>query len=233
MMDCAVIIGENKTAGAVVEHMRRPNHQPTLAEVRPMATYTVRNCPQCGKQFQPNASHARHCSPECRFRDIAARFSGYGCWEWPLSRNKVSGYGQFTLRPVPSQIVTTAHRLSFLLFVGPLQPGQCVMHKCDNRACFNPEHLQAGSLTDNNRDMVSKRRAAWQLESFSPASTCLRGHAKKQSPSGRWKCLDCEMLRKREQRVANRGGLKSSGKGRPGVPRREVGQTTTRNRTPQ
>lgn len=54
----------------------------------------------------------------------------------------------------------------------------------------------------------------------------------RQMPSGRWKCLDCEMLRKREQRAALRGGAPCGGRGRPGVPRREVSQTTTRNRAP-
>lgn len=199
-MDLTTVMIENKAAGAVVEHVRRPNHQPTLSEVRPMATYRVRNCPHCGNQFQPNASHARHCSPECRFRDIASRFSGGGCWDWPMSRNKVSGYGQFTLRPVPDQVLVTAHRLAYLMFVGPIPQGQCVMHKCDNRACFNPSHLEVGALADNNRDMVSKGRAAWQSPLFKPKATCHRGHPKKMDAAGRMRCLQCTALLKRRTR---------------------------------
>lgn len=159
-MDHRLAIGENKAAEAVRQHMLRPNHQPTLSEVRPMATYRVRNCPHCGNQFTPKSSRETHCGPICRFRIIAEGFSGDGCWEWPLSRNKESGYGQFTLKAAPGQVVATAHRLSYAVFVAPIGEGLCVMHKCDNRACFNPAHLAVGTLGDNNRDMYSKGRAA-------------------------------------------------------------------------
>lgn len=229
-MDRGLIIGENKAARAVLETLRGPNHQPTLSEVRQMATHSLRACAHCGNSFAFRSSASRHCSAECRFRDIASAFSGEGCWEWPLSRNKKTGYGQFTLKPVPAQVLVTAHRMSYSLFIGNIPDGHCVMHKCDNRGCFNPAHLDIGTIGDNNRDMVAKGRHAGATRP--KASACLAGHAKKQMPSGRWKCLDCEMLRKREQRAALRGGAPCGGRGRPGVPRREVSQTTSRNRAP-
>ena len=51
-----------------------------------------------------------------------------------------------------------AHRMSYQVFKGSIAPGLCVMHRCDNRACFNPEHLEIGTLADNNRDMKRKGR---------------------------------------------------------------------------
>lgn len=170
-----------------------------------MATYRLRDCAFCSKSFQPTASHSRHCSPECRFRSITSTFAGDGCWEWPLSNNVQTGYGQFMYRPRPNTLVMSAHRLSYSLLVGHIPNGLCVMHKCDNRSCFNPSHLTIGTFKDNNRDMVAKGRHWWG-EKYSPVSHCLRGHEKRRRPNGKMRCPTCAKAQK--------------------------GQTTSRNRTP-
>jgi len=35
-----------------------------------------------------------------------------------------------------------------------------VRHKCDNRACLNPEHLEIGTIADNNEDARTRGRTA-------------------------------------------------------------------------
>ena len=40
----------------------------------------------------------------------------------------------------------------------PIPKGVVVMHTCDNRECFNPEHLTLGTQAENIQDMYKKGR---------------------------------------------------------------------------
>lgn len=61
-----------------------------------------------------------------------------------------------------------AHRLSWRLYRGEIPRGTCVLHKCDQRACINPQHLFLGTRTDNHSDMVAKGRARFPNPRFVP-----------------------------------------------------------------
>ena len=51
-----------------------------------------------------------------------------------------------------------AHRVSYLLFVGPLIPGLEVRHTCDFRRCVMPDHLLQGTHQENMDDMAARGR---------------------------------------------------------------------------
>lgn len=51
-----------------------------------------------------------------------------------------------------------AHRAAWDEVFGEIPKGMCVLHKCDNRACVNIEHLFLGTVKDNNLDMIQKGR---------------------------------------------------------------------------
>jgi hypothetical protein len=80
------------------------------------------------------------------------------CWPWKLAPGN-AGYGLVTLW----KFKRTAHRVSYELHHGPIPDlggnhGGCVLHKCDNRICVNPNHLFLGTQGDNMRDMFAKGR---------------------------------------------------------------------------
>jgi hypothetical protein len=77
-----------------------------------------------------------------------------GCWIWTAYTNK-AGYGQFRYEGKQE----LAHRVSWFIKNG--RTDKCVLHRCDNRPCVNPDHLFEGTQQDNIRDCVNKGRHGW------------------------------------------------------------------------
>lgn len=76
-----------------------------------------------------------------------------GCRIWTAGVD-ADGYGQTWFKGKNVR----AHRMSWILNVGPIPAGMCVMHQCDEPSCVNPAHLRLGTNAENTADKMRKGR---------------------------------------------------------------------------
>jgi len=91
---------------------------------------------------------------KARFEKLVVKQKG--CWSWRSAKN--NRYKNFKIHG--KQI--GAHRASWMIYKGEIPDGMCVLHKCDNPICTNPEHLFLGTHEDNIVDMYKKGRSAFK-----------------------------------------------------------------------
>lgn len=85
-----------------------------------------------------------------------------GCWLW-MAHSDADGYGNLSIGNSRNgtQKKLKAHRAAYLVFVGELIPGMCILHSCGNGhlGCVNPEHLYQGVVQDNALDRIKYGRS--------------------------------------------------------------------------
>lgn len=88
-----------------------------------------------------------------------------GCWLWKGLRDR-DGYGIFCFNKRQYR----AHRQSYEIFKEDFAKEKIIMHVCDNPPCVNPDHLNEGTIEDNNRDMAEKGRCSIRRGEKSPVA---------------------------------------------------------------
>lgn len=89
------------------------------------------------------------------------------CFQWTGALH-AAGYGNVYNRE--DKRTWLAHRLSYTLAVGPIPRGLTIDHRCHNRQCVNPAHLQVVTRGENTRRAQARR-------SVNRSKThCKRGH---------------------------------------------------------
>lgn len=105
-------------------------------------------CKECGLIF---VDHGDFCSIQCKLYNSIEKRNG--CWIWKKDCYPNGyGYGCFNGKN------EYAHRVSYQHFIGPIERGKYICHKCDIKNCINPDHLFLGTPKDNMQDAKSKGR---------------------------------------------------------------------------
>lgn len=77
-----------------------------------------------------------------------------GCWIWMLdSEISPKGYARSNFFGRQQAV----HRVSYLVYVGPIPDGLEIDHLCRVRRCCNPEHLEAVTHAENLRRQWSEK----------------------------------------------------------------------------
>ena len=100
-----------------------------------------------------------------RFWSKVAQSGKSECWPW-LAYRKANGYGTFYLKGR----TCLAHRVAYELEVGPIPHGLVIDHRCRNRSCVNPTHLEPVT------HRVNILRGQSPSARFSGVTECIHGH---------------------------------------------------------
>ena len=116
--------------------------------------------------------------------DLRARCHGSDllpdeCWLWKPVQHLRRNYAEDRRYPAP-------YRELYVRIKGQIPDGVVLRHKCDNRRCWNPNHLEPGTPKDNVQDMMARARHAAQWA----AVARIASHAKNQKKNQRSAELD-------------------------------------------
>ena len=111
-----------------------------------------------------------------------------GCWTW--TGCLVRGYGQIQGEG-PERIYT--HRLAYQLLVGEIPEDLVLDHICRNRACCNPDHLEAVDLRTNILRGIAPS-AVNARRTFCTNGHPLNGDNLLIEPDGHRKCRSCRRM---------------------------------------
>lgn len=78
------------------------------------------------------------------------------CWFW--TGDSIHGYGRVKrYNKDGTRTSIRAHRLAYMLWVNEDISGSVIHHRCANRACVNPAHLQKTTSLDNTAEMFQRQ----------------------------------------------------------------------------
>lgn len=128
-----------------------------------------------------------------RLADLSIPEPNTGCLLW-CGVVKKNGYGTIGVKVDGRWQTKHAHRVAYEATVGPIDPGFDLDHKCRNRACINPDHLEPVTRSVNlSRSPLMNRQEN--------KTHCPRGHVYSGTNSrGQRICRECLRLAQQRHR---------------------------------
>lgn len=133
-------------------------------------------------------------------RPLHQRFAGLvewtsTCWLW-RGHTEGGGYGYIRAGGKTHGLLR-AHRVSYMIHVGPIPDGLVLDHLCRNKRCVNPEHLEPVTIGENVLRGVSPSAVA------SRRTACEKGHPYGDATTRRYgnerRCLVCARIYDKER----------------------------------
>jgi len=136
--------------------------------------------------------------PIDRWLPKVIKTNDHECWIWIGASDKTTGYGKFLFdgqtRP--------AHRFGYIYYRGPIPNGLVLDHRCRNRICVNPWHLEPETIGSNFMLGDISHRGAWQrARTHCPAGHPLSGENLWVNKHGGRHCKTCNRENMRKRRV--------------------------------
>ena len=149
-------------------------------------------------------------SLEERFWPKVDKGDGSGCWLWTSGKTRL-GYG--TIWDNRTKKHAMAHRISYELHHGTIDPNLVIDHLCRTPSCVRPDHLELVTVAENTRRGLAPLRGSM----FNRIKTqCPQGHEYSESNTYRYVtesgnrrvCRTCAI----ERTQARRRRIKEMGK---------------------
>lgn len=118
------------------------------------------------------------------------------CWIWNLAHN-TENYAVFNIARGHQMV---AHRVAYIALRGPIPAGMVLDHRCRNRWCVNPFHLDV--VTQRENILRGTSPASWHVHK----RFCIHGHRYDAGntylrPGGGRACRTCKRISERRRRA--------------------------------